>query len=65
MKKHLLHAVYPCSQRLLERRQIRWASALRISSSRKSGWASSTMLSARSQVVLPTRLAMPYSVTIY
>ena len=52
------------THRLLDRRQMPWDSAAFTRSSRKSGWASEISISARSQVLRPTRLTQPYSVTM-
>jgi len=50
-------------QTRLPRRQMPIFSASRTRSSRKSGWAIEMIASALSQVDLPLRLTMPYSVT--
>ena len=52
------------SYRLFDRRQMPCASAAATNSSRKSGCATETSISARSQVLRPIRLTLPYSVTI-
>ena len=57
------YAAFVEAQRRLDRRQMCIFSAAAMSSSRKSGWATEMIPSARCQADRPFRFTMPYSVT--